>query len=169
MEESDNRKSFYEKRDDVFLSYFDEEGPNMDEYSLADELAGIEVHYEKVELIDQGGMKQVYRMIDKKTDRSVAMAVLKKQSEEDEVEQFLREARLTSKLQHPNIIAVYDMGFNRHDLPYFTMELLKGQTLAQIIKEKNKGEQTYLQSFSQSQLIDVFLKMGLVNFRAVFL
>ena len=81
------------------------------------------------------------------------MAKLKKEAGRESTESFLREARLTACLQHPNIISVYDLGFDDNDSPYFTMELLSSKSLHEIIKEK---------SLNQNQLLDVFNKVWCV-------
>lgn len=75
--------------------------------------------------ITEGGSKTILRVKDSSTNRHVAMAVLKEKMATPEVEAFLREARLTASLQHPNIMPVYDIGVNSSDEPYFTMKLIE--------------------------------------------
>jgi serine/threonine protein kinase len=81
-------------------------------------------------LIARGGMGIVYRATDTRLDRQVALKLLAPLGGPDElrVERFLREARITASLDHPNIVEVYDVG--THDgQPFMVVELLEGETL----------------------------------------
>ena len=81
-------------------------------------------------LIARGGMGIVYRATDTRLDRQVALKLLAPLGGPDElrVERFLREARITASLDHPNIVKVYDVG--THDgQPFMVVELLEGETL----------------------------------------
>jgi eukaryotic-like serine/threonine-protein kinase len=81
-------------------------------------------------LIARGGMGIVYRATDTRLDRQVALKMLAPLGAPDEprVERFLREARITASLDHPNIVKVYDVG--THDgQPFMVVELLEGETL----------------------------------------
>jgi serine/threonine protein kinase/Tol biopolymer transport system component len=81
--------------------------------------------------IGAGGMGEVYRGHDTRLDRAVAIKVLPTVlAESAELrERFEREARLLSKLNHPNICVVYDVG-HQNGTTYLVMELLEGETLA---------------------------------------
>ena len=81
-------------------------------------------------LIARGGVGIVYRATDTRLDRQVALKTLAPFGVSDElrVERFLREARITASLDHPNIVKVYDVG--THDgQPFMVVELLEGETL----------------------------------------
>ena len=81
-------------------------------------------------LIARGGMGIVYRATDTRLHRQVALKMLAPLGVPDElrVERFLREARITASLDHPNIVKVYDVG--THDgQPFMVVELLEGETL----------------------------------------
>jgi Tol biopolymer transport system component len=83
-------------------------------------------------LIARGGVGIVYRATDTRLDRQVALKTLAPLGMPDElrVERFLREARITASLDHPNIVKVYDVGM--HDgQPFMVVELLEGETLRQ--------------------------------------
>ena len=115
--------------------------------------------YTEKEEIAQGGVKKIIRVIDHKTDRSVAKAVLLKDSGKEGIEEFLREARLTSSLQHPNIIPIYDIGLEAEGSPYFTMEYLTGDTLGAIIKKLSDGDEKYKLKYTRSVLLDIFSRI----------
>jgi len=86
--------------------------------------------YEVLGKIGSGGMAEVYRVRDERLGREVALKMLLPELAGDDefVERFWREARAASRLEHPNICRLYDVG-EWQGRPYLTMELLEGQTL----------------------------------------
>src|SRR5437660_1772272 len=86
--------------------------------------------YEIRSKIGEGGMGEVYRARDEKLNRDVAIKVLPASlsQDEDRLRRFEQEAQAAGVLNHPNILAVYDVGM--HDgSPYIVSELLEGETL----------------------------------------
>src|SRR5438093_4044008 len=90
--------------------------------------------YELLEEIGAGGFGRVYRARDLGLEREVAIKVLHPSLTADlgVVERFRREAQLAARLRHPNIVSIYDIG-GRAGLQWYTMELVPGASLAQII------------------------------------
>ena len=88
--------------------------------------------YEITALIGAGGMGEVYRARDERLERAVAIKVLPLASSADAErrERFRREALALSRLSHPNICAIHDIG-SEDGLDYLVMELLDGETLAE--------------------------------------
>lgn len=86
--------------------------------------------YEIQAQIGAGGMGEVYRARDTRLDRSVAIKVLSAEIAGDPEyrDRLVREARLVSSLNHPNICVLYDIG-RQEDLDYLVMEYLEGETL----------------------------------------
>jgi serine/threonine protein kinase len=86
--------------------------------------------YEITSLLGAGGMGQVYRARDPRLDRDVAVKALSASlaKESGYLERFRREARAVAKLNHPNIVQVYDFG-EQGDLTYLVMPLITGGTL----------------------------------------
>jgi Tol biopolymer transport system component len=87
-------------------------------------------HYRVFEKIGFGGMGEVYRASDERLGRDVALKILKPSlaRDQDRLRRFEQEARAAAVLNHPNIVAIYDIGM--HDgAPYIVSELLVGQTL----------------------------------------
>lgn len=87
--------------------------------------------YRVVERLTGGGMGFVYLARDLAIDRTVAIKVARVQSVELR-ERFLREARATGRLNHPNIVTIYDVGEHEGE-PFIAMEYVPGRTLAEII------------------------------------
>ena len=93
--------------------------------------------YEVQALIGTGGMANVYRAMDQKLNREVAIKVLKEEysSNKNFVSKFKAEAQAAAGLMHPNIVNVYDVG-DENGLYYFVMELVDGITLKHYIEKK---------------------------------
>ena len=86
--------------------------------------------YRVLALLGSGGMGQVYRAVDTRLDRNVAIKVLPPETSGDaRRRRFEREARAASRLNHPHICALYDVRFDS-DVDYIVMELVEGETLA---------------------------------------
>ena len=87
-------------------------------------------HYRIVEKIGEGGMGEVYRARDETLDRDVAIKVLPEEVVEkpDRLARFEREAKAVAKLNHPNILDVYELG-DHEGRPFMATELLEGETL----------------------------------------
>ena len=128
-------------------------------YPITEDLRKRNTKYVEHEVIAEGGVKRIIRVTDTKSDRSVAKAVLLDNSTKENIEAFLREARLTSSLQHPNIIPVYDMGLDKNDMPFFIMEHLTGDTLGRVIQQLSKSNEEYQKRYSRSALLDIFSKI----------
>src|SRR5262245_34945088 len=86
--------------------------------------------YEILSAIGAGGMGEVYRARDPRIGREVAVKILPSHFSQDSerLRRFEQEARATGVLNHPNIVAVFDVG-TENGSPYLVSELLQGETL----------------------------------------
>jgi len=86
-------------------------------------------------LLGEGGMGYVYRGFDEKLERRVAVKTIRPQRrlKPETQARFLREARLLSRLEHPNICRVYDL-VEGEDSDYLVLEYLEGRTLRQVLE-----------------------------------
>ncbi len=92
--------------------------------------------YELVTSIGAGGMGEVYRAHDARLSRDVAVKIISASFAQDagRVRRFEQEARAAAALNHPNILAVYDIGTHEGN-PYIVSELLEGSTLRDRLRE----------------------------------
>ncbi|MBQ8305034.1 MAG: Stk1 family PASTA domain-containing Ser/Thr kinase [Blautia sp.] len=112
--------------------------------------------YEILEQIGTGGMADVYKAMDHKLNRQVAVKVLKPEFREDKtfIRKFRSEAQAAAGLMHPNIVNVYDVG-DDEGVYYIVMELIEGITLKEYISKKGKL------SIKEATSIAIQVSMGL--------
>lgn len=93
--------------------------------------------YEILEVIGEGGMAIVYRALDHRLNRDVAVKIIRDEMAADEEfrRRFCTESHAVAMLSHPNIVAVYDVSHN-DNVEYIVMELVDGITLKQYIERK---------------------------------
>ena len=112
-------------------------------------------NYESLEEIGRGGMGVVYRARQRTADRVVALKVIRRDRLEqlprdthsNALERFRHEAQAAAKLQHENIVTVYEVG-EIDDQPFFSMRYVEGRSLAEILREgpmENRRAAAYLE------------------------
>jgi serine/threonine protein kinase len=99
--------------------------------------------YELDAVIGEGGMGSVYKGLDTKTGRTVAVKVVNVPSDERAAEKlrlrFMREVRAVSRIGHPNVVQVHDYGFSDDNTPYLVMEMLVGTDLGKILRSSRSA------------------------------
>ncbi len=93
--------------------------------------------YEIIEAIGEGGMAHVYKALDQRLNRYVAVKIMREDMMDDEEfrDRFYTEAHAVALLSNPNIVAVYDVS-QREDIEYIVMELVEGITLRQYMDRR---------------------------------
>ena len=115
------------------------------------ELAENEMRYRDESRLGQGGTKEVFKSWDCRSRRWVAIARLREDRGPELYDQFVHEAWLTSSLNHPNIINIYDVGVDGDGRPFFTMDLKGETTLSDLTREQGMR--------NRRELLGVFLKI----------
>jgi serine/threonine protein kinase/Tol biopolymer transport system component len=121
--------------------------------------------YEIVGLLGAGGMGEVYRARDTRLNRDVAIKVLREALAESPQfhERFNREARAISRLDHPNICALYDVG-NQNGTAYLVMQYLDGETLeSRLTKGALAPEQALPIAMQIAAALDKAHRLGIVH------
>ena len=131
MEESRDRT---QALNNLFEEAFEEIDPAA-ESPLYGQLCALQERYGEAELIAVGGMKRILKVLDRHGNRHVAMARLHEDASELLFDPFIREARLTALLEHPNVISVHDVGVDKEGKPYFTMDLKVGDGLDVVLQK----------------------------------
>ena len=114
-----------------------------------------------LELLDEvgaGGFGTVYRAIDTTLDREVAVKVLHR-ANSDVAARFETEAVITGNLQHQNIVPVHMAGCDKDGRRFFTMKILSGKTLAEVIDKLLAGDKQTEEEFPLNRLLHIFLSV----------
>lgn len=101
--------------------------PGEEKYVIAGEIA-------------RGGMGVILRSVDRDIRRDVAMKILLSDQKDRSRQRFVEEAQITGQLEHPNIVPVHDLGVDADGRLFFTMKLVKGKSLAEILDEQRTPE-----------------------------
>jgi serine/threonine protein kinase, bacterial len=112
---------------------------SVETYQQSGPLAGtvLDGRYRVEVMIATGGMSSVYRGLDLRLDRPVALKIMDSRYAGDQqfLTRFQREARAVARLKDPGLVAVYDQGIEgRH--PFLVMELVEGGTLRELLRER---------------------------------
>ncbi len=121
--------------------------------------------YEILSAIGAGGMGEVYKARDTRLDRPVAIKVLPSDvsSSQEQRQRFEREARAISKLSHPHICALFDVG-REGENEYLVMELLEGETLSdRLSRGPLPLEQTLRYGAQIADALDKAHRQGIVH------
>lgn len=115
------------------------------------ELDGLIPAYEFTDYIDSGGMGTVYKAVQRSLNRVVAVKLLPKNHIEKEgfKERFKREAEALARLNHPNIVSVYDCGETAEGQLYYVMEFVSGTDLHHLLRRDPPGPQQIVQIIGQ--------------------
>ncbi len=106
--------------------------------SLASNPPKILGDYEIIEEIERGGMGIVYKALDRKLNRVVALKLIRsgELASEEEVQRFLSEAEAAAALTHPGIVPIFEVG-TLHGLVFYTMAYIEGPSLAELVDDVN--------------------------------
>ncbi len=108
----------------------------------ADALIGtvVDGRYEVLSVLGEGGMGTVYRVRHKALERPLALKALRRDlSKDDDLPiRFIQEAKAAAAVEHPNVVQITDFGTLATGQPYFVMELLEGDALSTLIREKER-------------------------------
>ena len=158
---SDNRENKID-----FAGYFDlakaagEENPEkLQDHELLSPLKENSSRYSSLSDYNKGGMKQILSGHDSISGRKIAIAKMIDCNDSDDLELFLREARITACLEHPNIMPVYDISLDKEGLPFFTMKLVHGEDLGTILKKVKEKDSNYTDKFRPATLLEIFMKV----------
>ena len=122
---------------------------------------GSATSYKVGQKIASGGMGNVFRASESSLGRSVAMKVMRPvDSDSDQARRrFLREAMVLGRLEHPNIVPIHDFGRDPDGRLYYTMKLVRGATLRELLKRIRENDELTLEQFPLARLLDDFRKV----------
>jgi serine/threonine protein kinase/WD40 repeat protein len=120
-----------------------------------------EENYDLGKQIARGGMGSVIEAEDRKLGRKVALKVMAFDAFSDDSlrRRFVREAKVLAKLAHPNIVPVYDIVWEDGNPQFYTMKLVQGRTLQEVLDGLREGDAGVVQAFPLDHLLTVFRKV----------
>lgn len=114
--------------------------------------------WERLEKLGEGGMGSVWRARDRRLGRDGALKLLLPESDENALRRFLREAKITARLDHPSIPPIYEAGKTASGEHYIVMKVVEGETL------RKKIERLYEDQVASEEewhaLLRVLVKVG---------
>lgn len=115
-----------------------------------------EEKYNLVKQLGKGGMGVVLEVTDNAIGRNVALKKIKGKIHPQRTARFDEEAKITGRLEHPNIIPVHEFVQNENER-YFTMKLVKGEDLEKILEKKSAKEENYHRKYDRASLLRIFI------------
>lgn len=108
-------------------------------------------------LIGRGGMGEVHLVTDEDLKRQIAMKVMREDAAEEREHRlsFVAEAQATSQLEHPGIPPVHDIGLTPDGRLYFTMKLVQGRTLAEVIHDLALKRREVQREYNLHKLVSI--------------
>ena len=110
--------------------------------------------------IAKGGMGAILEGDDCKLGRKIAVKVmLDANASAEQTQRFVQEAAVLGRLAHPNIVPIHDLGRDSEGALFYTMKLVKGVTLQQILDDLRKEKPEALQHYTLDRLLTIFRKV----------
>jgi serine/threonine protein kinase len=109
--------------------------------------------------IARGGMGAVLRAVDCDIRREVAVKYLLDQSDPKKKQRFIEEAQITGQLEHPNIPPVHELGADKEKRLFFSMKMVQGRSLAQVLNELRQNPKTAEREWSLARLLNIFVNV----------
>jgi serine/threonine-protein kinase len=111
--------------------------------------------------IVSGGMGSILKVLDQDLHRTLVMKVIlpKFKGNNDTLEDFIAEAKITGLLEHPNIIPVHELGLTQDTGLFFTMKLAQGEALNDVLNEIRQGNPKYVEKYNTYHLLSIFRKV----------
>lgn len=152
---SDTETGNYENSDDTF---------SIEELSgkiSQPDWSKLEGSFSDLNVIGMGGMGTVFAAKDSLFYRNVALKIMRSElrGQEKNINSFIREARITAQIDHPNIVPVYNLGIFQELGPYFSMKKIEGITLAEILKKIETGDRIFEKEYSLRRRLEIFISI----------
>ena len=136
------------------------------ELDLSDPLQRQVGDYDLIEKIGEGGMGVVYRAHQRSLDRDVAVKLLAAGpwASKEFIERFRKEAQNAARMQHPNIVAIYEVG-SAEELHFFSMRMIRGGSLAGLLRAQGKLDPKHAAQLLRTiaEAVDYAHKLGVLH------
>jgi serine/threonine protein kinase len=128
-------------------------------HNLIDGKANEGARYVVESELARGGMGAVMRAVDCDIRREVAVKYLLDQSDAKKKLRFVEEAQITGQLEHPNIVPIHELGVDAQKRIFFSMKMVKGRSLADILRALANEPYNAEREYSQGKLLNIFVNV----------
>ena len=123
--------------------------------------------------VGKGAMGEILLVQDEDLQRQVAYKKIRKKILNDPkiLRRFLSEVKITAQLEHPNIVPVYSLEITEDGQIAYSMKLIQGKTLKQLLDEKlriHQQKQALPENYSDAILLEHFLKVWPIDFSCIY-
>jgi serine/threonine protein kinase len=115
--------------------------------------------YRVLNEIARGGMGSVLRAADCDIRREVAVKYLLDQADERKKARFIEEAQITGQLEHPNIVAIHELGIDAKKRLFFSMKMVRGRSLQQVFGELHDYPRSAEKEYTLTRLLGIFVNV----------
>lgn len=123
-------------------------------------------HYELSRIVSQGASGLIFQATDTNSQRQVALKILRPEhlKNEGQLKRLERESDLLARIDHPNCVSLVDKGLF-HELPYYSMEFVKGRDFERCVRERGKAPVLWLVRMARvaAEALDHFHKKGVLH------
>jgi serine/threonine protein kinase len=112
-----------------------------------------------IKTIGLGGIGSVLSGYESSLKRDIAIKILRPayRSKKKFLNRFIREARATAQIEHPNIVPVHELGVMDELGVFFTMKKVEGENLRTVIQKLNENDPVYLSKYTRIRLLEIFI------------
>ncbi|OGV57673.1 MAG: hypothetical protein A2283_03035 [Lentisphaerae bacterium RIFOXYA12_FULL_48_11] len=120
-----------------------------------------DMKYQLGDIVDKEGMGAIFTARDINLRRNVAMKILldPQSASNTRIERFIEEAQITGQLEHPSIVPLHDLAVDEHGNLFYTMKLIKGATLQEILQKIVDGNEQTIKKYPLSHFLTIFQKI----------
>ncbi len=126
-------------------------------------LSGVDdIHeYTSMTTIGVGGLGAVFSAREPGLNREVALKILRPEfrNSKNRINGFVREARTTAQIDHPNIVPIHRIGVFDDAGVFFTMKRIEGETLRTVVKKLREGRPEYLRNYTLRRRLEIFISV----------
>ena len=115
--------------------------------------------YDDLHAIGLGGFGAVYGAWEPGLERQLALKILRPNFRQlpERIKAFIREARITARIAHPNIVPVHRIGVFEDAGVYFSMKRIQGETLQSVLRQLTADREGYRKKYNLPRLVDIFM------------
>ena len=165
---ADNGISFSELDKTLSFSQVDKQSPDLLNADEINKLLNLQTdnksinRYSHIKTIGLGGVGAVLAAYEPELNREVAIKILRPafRNKVDSLKRFVREARATAHIEHPNIVPVHQLGVFENNGVFFSMKKVDGKDLRSIIRKLDEGNKDFIKKYTLRQFLQIFVSIG---------